>query len=116
MRSVVAAMLLLAVPALAQEVTHPPHGTPDPYLGMTTAEGRSCCNGSDCGVATACMAVGGELGWVERGQCHVLPSALWRPPTQALEHDARLHVCRRQSWVGSLFAPTALCWTGGGTT
>lgn len=109
------ALLVLAVPAGAQTLHHPPHGAHDPFTGMRKPDGSSCCNGQDCAVAQSCMTPGGRLGWRERGACHELTGDPVPMPPE-LSGQVDLVVCRTASVWNGVFTPHLLCWSGGAGT
>jgi hypothetical protein len=116
MRAALIVSMLLAGPAWAETVVHPPIGVPDPYIGMSKPGSTiSCCSGVDCGQATMCI-IGGDIGWREQGQCNPLPADRFvHQPPDAVDRSV-LHVCRTPRWVGNAYAPEVHCWTGGPST
>jgi len=101
---------LLGSPAAAQTITHPPEGEPDPYSGWLSPVVGPCCGRNDCGVAQRC-SVKGRAGFLERGQCHVLPPDRYVEPPLPLAGSSELHVCRQPVWIGGTYVPQVLCWT-----
>lgn len=111
------ALLMLAVPASAQTLHHPPHGAHDPFTGMKQPNSKaSCCDGQDCAIAKSCLTAEGVLGWQERGGCYALPDEKQVPMPAELAKSADLVICRTPSFWNGTFTPWVICWAGGAGT
>jgi len=66
------ALLMLAMPAGAQTLHHPPHDANHPLATWRSKSGLLCCDSTDCAMADGCSTPTGP-GWLEGGKCHPLP-------------------------------------------
>lgn len=106
--AIVLGLLIMISAVHGQELRHPPSSVPDPYHGWKDQAGRLCCNRRDCVAATPCR-VEGRDGWIERGQCWVLPLDRELTPPFAVWEYGDLHVCREWGPVPG-GSPRVLCW------